>query len=203
MASCLAALTLLLGGLATSGRADLIWRIAQTTPPAGVEIPPDTLNAATFSVFIASTVNNQSLLGADFTLALSSNSGAGGRLESGSNVLLPVSSNPDGFFAGSFPGFSVSYSTLANTAVTLGTTESLLATVTLSTVGATPGSYSAVLSGLDAVDGGFNQLATSSSSTLLTSYTISAVPEPTSMALVCVAGAGLMVRFRRRSSLQG
>jgi hypothetical protein len=200
IASCVMGLVVLFTGLTGVGKADLVLRVAQTAPAGDIEIGLP--NAATFSVFLSSTVANQSFLGLDFTINLSSNTGAGGLMVAGTNELLLASSNPAGFFAGSFdaPGsFSANFSTiLLGSAITLQPTESLLATVTLSSVGATAGDYTVSLSGLDAVDGGFNQLAFSGSSTLPNSYTITAVPEPSSMLLTAIAGVGFMIRRRRR-----
>jgi hypothetical protein len=192
-------LVVLFTGLTGVGKADLVLRVAQTAPAGNIDLGLS--NAATFSVFLSSTVANQSFLGLDFTISLSSNTGAGGLMVAGTNDLLPLSSNPAGFFAGSFtaPGsFTANFSTVANNALTLQTTESLLATVTLSSVGATAGDYTVSLSQLDAIDGGFNQLAFSGTSTLSDAYSITAVPEPSSMLLTAIVGAGFMVRRRRR-----
>jgi hypothetical protein len=199
IASCVMGLVVLFTGLTGVGKADLVLRVAQTAPAGNIDLGLS--NAATFSVFLSSTVANQSFLGLDFTISLSSNTGAGGLMVAGTNDLLPLSSNPAGFFAGSFtaPGsFTANFSTVANNALTLQTTESLLATVTLSSVGATAGDYTVSLSQLDAIDGGFNQLAFSGTSTLSDAYSITAVPEPSSMLLTAIVGAGFMVRRRRR-----
>lgn len=198
IASCLVGLVLLFTGFTGVGKADLVLRVAQTSPAGDIVVGSS--NAATFSVFLSSTVANQSFLGLDFTLSLSSNTGAGGLMVAGTNDLLPLSSNPAGFFSGSFdaPGsFTANFSTIALSALTLQTTESLLATVTLSSVGATAGDYTISLSQLDAVDGVFNQLAFSGTSTLSDAYTITAVPEPSSMLLTAIVGAGFMIRRRR------
>jgi hypothetical protein len=83
--------------------------------------------------------------------------------------------------------------------MTIGTSEQLLATVTLSTVGATDGFFQATISEFEAGDAGFNDLGLATNlSTLSLNY--AAAPEPGSIALVCVAGLGAAWRYRRRNS---
>lgn len=181
-------------------RADLVFRLAQSSPSG--EIPFGSLNAATFSVFVSSTVDNQSLSGIDMTISLSSANGAGGRMVAGTNDLLPVSSNPAGWFAGSFdaPGSTeASYSTSVAPAITLpaANVESLVATVTLSTVGAAPGNYTVSLKDILALDNAFLEIPVSPSNPSLV-YTISTVPEPSAMAMAGVALAGFGCSLRRR-----
>jgi hypothetical protein len=196
---------LLAVGLTTNvSRADLIFSLEQLTPSGGANLPNGNASAGVFNILVRSTTASQAFLGADFTITLSSSTGAGGRMVSGSNELLKPGSNDAGFFAGSFaaPGaITANFSTISNSAVTLSTSASVLAKVTLSTIGATDGTYSMTLSGLDAIDSGFNQIATSSAGPL--SYTISsssAVPEPSSIALVSVVAGGMAYRLRRRKS---
>jgi hypothetical protein len=162
-------------------------------------------NAATFSIFVSSTVPNQSFLGADFNFNLSSGTGSGGRLVAGTNDLLLPS--PGGWFTDFFAppgdgtaGVFSAVITLGNPAVTIQATERLLATATLSTVGAAEGTYVASLSGLELIDGGFNPIVVSPTSTLSVNYTISAIPEPSSMALAGIALAGIGYRIRKRRS---
>ena len=196
---------LLAVGLTTNvSRADLIFSLEQLTPSGGANLPNGNVSAGVFNILVRSTTASQAFLGADFSITLSSSTGAGGRMVSGSNELLKPGSNDAGFFAGSFaaPGaITANFSTIANSAVTLSTSNSVLAKVTLSTIGATDGTYTMTLSGLDAIDSGFNQIATSSAGPL--SYTISsssAVPEPSSIALVSVVAGGMAYRLRRRKS---
>ena len=203
IASVTAMIFLAVGLMTNVGRADLVFSLEQATPSGGASLPNGNASAGVFNILVRSTTASQLFLGADFTITLSSSTGAGGRMVSGSNELLKPGSNDAGFFAGSFaaPGaISANFSTIANSAVTLSTSNSLLAKVTLSTVGATDGTYSLSLSGLDAIDSGFNQIATSSAGNL--SYTISssAVPEPSSIALVSVVAGGMAYRLRRRKS---
>jgi hypothetical protein len=199
--SCVLAVAFFAIGMLGSAKADLVFRVAQTSPPGDITV--GLANAATFSIFVSSTVPNQTFFGTDVTISLSSGTGAGGRMVAGTNDLLPASSNPAGWLAGSFdaPGATTAnYSTLANTALNLQTSESLLATVRLSTVGATAGTYTAFISDIASIDGGFNSIALSPSSTLSTTYTITAVPEPSSMALAGIALAGIGYRIRKRRS---
>ena len=189
---------------AVSSRADLILRLAQTTPTGGAPLPLNNPSAGIFSIFVSSTVANQGISGIGFRLSLSSVSGAGGTMASGT-FDLPSSglwTNPAGWMAGSFPGTTTA---VLNTAVgaggsmTIGTSEQLLATVTLSTVGATDGFFQATISEFEAGDAGFNELGLATNlSTLSLNY--AAAPEPGSIALVCVAGLGAAWRYRRRNS---
>jgi hypothetical protein len=189
-------------GAANKSYADLVLRLAQTSPSGDLIVGLN--NAATFSIFVTSTVSNQTLGGLDMTLSLSSATGACGRMVAGSNDLLPVSSNPAGWFDGTFdaPGaVEALYSTNAAPAITLPAagTESLVATVRLSTVGATEGTYSVTLKDLLALNAGFLEIPSSPASQSI-NYTISAVPEPSSMALAGVALVGFGYRLRRRRS---
>lgn len=187
----------------SSASAGLIFSIAKTSPTG--DVPPGSATAAVFGVFVRSDVPNQSFLGADFALAISSTTGAGGRYVAGTNDLLVP--GVGGFIGSPFtaPGsVAVSFSSAANTAVTLGTTDTLLATLTLSTAGADvlEGNYSMTLSGLDAIDSGFFQIATSAAGPV--NYTITAVPEPTTVVSLGMAtgivGIGIARKKLRRAA---
>ena len=180
-------------------KGDLVFSIAQSTPSSSSPLLQGESNAGVFDIFVRSTVANQSFLGCDFTLTLSRLDGTGGLFASGINVLMPDSSNPQGFIRGTFdngPRAEVLYSTIANQTLTLGTSDSLLARVVMSTVGATVGNYSMSLSELAAIDNGFNSINSSSSGTL--SYSITAVPEPTSMLLAAIGVGGVAWKSRKR-----
>lgn len=180
--------------------ADIVFTVVQKTPIGGAALPLGDTNAGLFDIFIHSTIADQSFLGCDFTLNLSSTNGTGGRMVAGLNILMPDSSNPDGFIPGTFdaPGTaSATYSTIPNQPLILDTSDTLLARVTLSTVNAIPGDYAMSLAGLDAVDGVFNQIDTSSAGEL--NYSV--VPEPTSIVLVGLGFVGLAWRARRKLSL--
>jgi hypothetical protein len=191
---------------AAAARADVIFRVAQTTPASGTNLLNGNASAGVFSIFISSTTANQSLLGVDFFVELSSPGGQGGVLVAGTNDFLTGNvSNPAGWVGDPFAGAGTTSAFYANislgAAFSIGTSETLLATVTLSTVGAVDGTYSVNLSQVVAADGAFFEIPLSPTSTLSTSYTIAAVPEPTSMALVAVVGLGALVRHRRRAKV--
>jgi hypothetical protein len=201
VATCVMMLLMAMFGGVSQCRADLVFRVAQTSPSGDILVGLS--NAATFSVFVSSTVSSQSLSGIDMTMSLSSSTGAGGRMVAGTNDLLPVSSNPAGWFPGSFdaPGATEAiFGTSAAPAITLpaANVESLLATVTLSTVGATEGTYTVSLRDILALNAAFQEIPSSPLSPSI-NYTITAVPEPSSMALAGVVIAGLGYRWRRRS----
>jgi hypothetical protein len=68
----------------------------------------------------------------------------------------------------------------------------------MTTVNADVGSYTMSLSGLDAIDGGFNQIPTSFAGDGSLSYSIAAVPEPSSMLLAAIGAGGVAWRGRKR-----
>ncbi|MCY3005352.1 MAG: PEP-CTERM sorting domain-containing protein [Planctomycetota bacterium] len=112
---------------------------------------------------------------------------------------MPDSSNPQEFIKGTFdngPRGEVLYSTIANQTLTLGTSDSLLARVVMTTVGSTVGSYSMRLSELAAIDNGFNSISSSASGPL--SYSITAVPEPSSMLLAAIGVGAAAWKSRKR-----
>ena len=180
-------------------KGDLVFSIAQSTPSSNSPLLQGESNAGVFDILVRSTAANQSFLGCDFTLTLSKLDGTGGLFASGVNVLMPDSSNPQGFIRGTFdngPRAEVLYSTIANQTLTLGTSDSLLARVVMTTVGSTVGSYSMRLSELAAIDNGFNSINSSSSGSL--AYSITAVPEPTSMLLAAIGVGGVAWKSRKR-----
>jgi hypothetical protein len=190
---------------ATATRADVIFRVAQTTPSSGTPLNGGEPSAGVFSIFISSTTANQSLLGVDFRVQLSNAGGQGGVMVAGTNDFLTGNvSNPAGWVGNPFAGAGSTdalFSTASNGApFSIGTSETLLATFTLSTVGAAEGTYSVNLSSIDAADGSFFTIPLSPTSTLSIAYLVS-VPEPTSMALVAVAGLGALVGRRRRTQV--
>jgi len=190
-----------LAGAVCDAKADLVFSLAQSTPAGGAALQQGNSSAGVFDIFIRSTVANQTFLGCDFTLTLSRADGKGGLFASGINVLMPDSSNPDGFIKGTFdqgPVSQVTFSSIPNSTLTLGTSDTLLARLTMTTVNADIGSYSMSLSGLDAIDGGFNQIPTSFAGDGTLSYSITAVPEPGSMLLAAIGAGGFVWRGRKR-----
>jgi hypothetical protein len=182
-------------------KSDLVFSLAQSTPAGGAALQQGNSTAGVFDIFIRSTTANQSFLGCDFTLTLNRADGKGGLFASGINVLMPDSSNPDGFIRGTFdqgPVSQATFSTIPNTTLTVGTTNTLLARLTMTTVNADVGSYTMSLSGLDAIDGGFNQIPTSFAGDGSLSYSIAAVPEPSSMLLAAIGAGGVAWRGRKR-----
>jgi hypothetical protein len=180
-------------------KADLVFSIAQNTPANGGALAQGVSNAGIFDIFIRSTVENQSFFGCDFTLTLDRLDGRGGLFSSGVNILMPNSSNPGGFIQGTFsngPQGQVLYSTIANQPLTLGTNDTLLAQVVMTTVGAEVGNYSMSLSELAAIDNGFNSISSTASGPL--AYSITAVPEPGSMLLAAVGVGTAAWRSRKK-----
>ncbi len=155
-------------------------------------------NTAIFSVQISSdsgTINN--LAGIDFVIqaedpTFTGNATSGGQFISGTNDFF----GPNGGFALGFPTSFQVFGANAGIGLTITSTPQTIATLTLSTVGATPGTYTMDLSGLVAVDPLFNSLPIVEETPLL--YTIAAVPEPGSLALICVATT--LFGLRRRKS---
>ncbi len=146
---------------------------------------------AVFQVLVLSDVPNQSLTGVDFTISLSSPGGAGGTFVSGTNSLLIQG----GYFPGSFPGTSATFSSAPSTVFTIGTSNTILSTVTLGTnfPAVLQGTYSVSLSGLDAVDSTSTKIPSSAQGPF--SYQV-AVPEPSSVVLMSILCLGLY-GFRR------
>lgn len=180
-------------------KADLVFSIVQSNPTNNAPLVQGESNAGVFDILIRSTVANQSFLGADFTLTLNRLDGKGGLFASGINVLMPDSGNPAGFIRGTFdngPLGQVRYSTIANQVLTLGSSDTVLARVVMTTVGADVGNYSMSLSELAAIDNGFNGISSTSSGSL--PYSITAVPEPSSMLLAAIGVGSVAWRSRRK-----
>jgi hypothetical protein len=182
----------------SSARGDIVFSVTQSSPAASGPLQLGSANAGLFEIFIRSTTPNQELLGLDFTLRLNQTNGSGGRFVSGENVLMQNSSNPAGFIPGIFGGAgttAATFSTIQNVSnITIGTSNVLLARLTLSTVNASVGNYSMSFSGLDAINYSFFQIPASSGGVL----NYSAVPEPSAMLLSLFGVSALAWRSRKQ-----
>jgi hypothetical protein len=155
-------------------------------------------STAVFDVFARSNTGNQAFGYFAFDLIVTTPAGTpltdarGGRFTNPATNLLggfgwfqfdpivPIAKF-DGQSSGSIPSF--------------GDTNTRVGTVTLATAGATPGNYLMDFREVTTLTSGFQRITSSGSPT---SFTITAVPEPSSMALLCVAGAAAWV-YRRRA----
>lgn len=174
--------------VASIGRADVIFSIAKTTPG-------DVLlgSTATFDVFARTDAGTQAFQVLTFDFVLDNTTGAGGQLTNptenflggGWAIIDPYTALYDGLSTGTFN--------------TLTTTDALLGriTVTAANPAAVIGNYTMRLANVSVtpLSGSVNASAAPP-----LSYSISAVPEPSSMALVCVLGLGAAWRYRRRVS---
>jgi len=175
--------------------AGIIYRVSQVTPTGAITIPA----TATFAVTLESDSGNQQVTGVDFTVNLSDTAKMGGVITSGSNFLFPGGAN--GFFASDFPpagsGLTADYTSFSFTPVTMTTTPTTIATFTLDTSGVdvVPGTYTISLSGLEVADASFQQVLPTTQ--VPTTYTLQAVPEPSTIAMAGLAvGGGMAVRWK-------
>ncbi len=182
---------------ASSAKAGIILTVTQTN--AG---PINLGDDAIFNLFIRSSATEITNFGGiDFAVDAADPLGsatltAGGQFTSGTSDFSPAFVDP---FQLLFPTSFQFYSGNSNgVSLTLGTTDTLLATLTLSTVGATAGSYILGLTSVAASDTSFNIIEISNSSSTGLNYSIAAVPEP-SLMFVAFSGIGLAVYRRRRS----
>ena len=184
--------------LAQFASASIVFSLIQDPSTPG----PITLgSSAVFTVQISSdsgTINN--LAGIDFVIeandpGFTGTAVAGGQFVSGTNDLF----DPNGGFALAFPSSFQVFGANAGAGLTITAAPTTLAKLTLSTTGATAGTYSMNLSSLLAVDPLFNSLPIVAASPL--AYTIiTAVPEPSSLALVGLA-LTLTCARRRKSKV--
>ena len=176
--------------------------ITFTVLKAGGNTPIQLGSTVAFSIFIApdtGTISN--LAGVDVRAsaddpALLGTITTGGRFISATSDLFPANANG---WAATFPGSVAAFganNTINGAPISAFNAQRLLGTVTLSTVGAVLGNHELRLSGLLVVD-----LAGSSTSIGVTSqpvnlnYSIVAVPEPSSFALLGLLGSTALTRF--------
>jgi len=158
-------------------------------------------NTAVFNLFISETTTPFGLEGID--VAINVESAAAGDLVSGTIVsTLGTVPYTGGWFPNTFDGLNdagtpANFS--SNTSGGFGSfsvnaVPQLFATVTLDTAGATAGTYQLTLDSILVADFGVGL----SPAAVNVSYTIQAVPEPTSIALVSLIGGAAGVRFWRK-----
>ncbi len=163
--------------------ADLILTLEQVTP-GDIQLGSD----AQFNLLIRSTSDISNLAGIDFEIDAADPLGTttsvrGGWFTSGASNFFP---NVDASVAFRIP-FPTSYAIFsANNSVgqTLGASDIVLATLTLSTLGASEGTYAMSLSNIGAVEPGFAPIPISNTSRTNLSYTVIGVPEPGNVLIV-------------------
>jgi hypothetical protein len=180
----------------TKAQADLIYSVEQI----GGANPIVVGSTAQFGIFLRTDSPAdiaQRPAGMDLFLELADQNGAAGRFTSG---VLTINGGTGGFGqsdfddGGTFIVFGASFPSIEfpNT-----TTAVEIARLTLDTTGATLGTYAISLTEFFARNSSF--AAINGSALGVPSYTIAAVPEPSSMALLgCVALGGYVIRRRRR-----
>lgn len=194
-------LTLWIIGCGQFASADIVFTLLPADP-GEIQVG----NAAIFNIYIRSEpteINN--LTGIDFTVdaddpnALLDRTAAGQFVSATSDYFPVAAIDPYRFdFPTSFVYFVGEY----EAGLSLGTSDTLLATLRLSTVGATAGTYKLGFGNLLAVTG-FDPIGVSPASTVSLDYTLTAqaIPEPSGAFLVGLglAGALAFMRDRRRA----
>ena len=160
-------------------------------------------NDALFNLYIRATpIAISNLDGIDFSVDAADPDGemtltAGGHFVSATSDFYTAIEVPNPYQI-PFPTSVALFSANANGDKNLGTTDTLLASLRLSTVGATPGTYQMGLSKLTALYTTGDRITVSDLTTSSISYTI-AVPEPSSLLFVAIAGIAAMgYRSRRK-----
>jgi hypothetical protein len=185
----------------TKAQADLIYSVEQI----GGSNPIIIGSTAQFGIFLRTDlpagnagIPAQQPAGMDLFLELADPNGAAGRFTAGS---LTITGGTGGFDQADFDagGTLVIFGSQFPAIVFPNNTTAVeIARLTLDTTGATIGTYNISLTEFFAVTAGFAQI--NGSALGVPSYTIAAVPEPSSMALLgCVALGGYVIRRRRRN----
>ena len=183
----------------TKAQADLIYSVEQI----GGSNPITIGSTAQFGLFLRTDLpaGNAGILpqqptGMDLFLELADPNGAAGRFTSGA---LTINGGTGGFDQADFDAggtFIIFGSRFPAIVFPNNTTAVEIARLTLNTTGATVGTYNIALTDFVAVNSNFTQI--NGTALGVPSYTIAAVPEPSSMALLgCVAFGGYVIRRRR------
>ncbi len=199
-------------GFCPLSRADIIFTLVQATPG-----PITVGNSMDFNLFMRAAGgvvdNSGGILSANGIAGIDFRVNAADPLELGTATLGGVftSGTSDYFPAANvplpyqipFPSSLAYFAGNNGTGLALGTTDQLVATLKLGTTGATTGTYSMGLNVVTVVDAGFAPFTISTSnSTSSIKYTITAVPEPSSLCLIGLVFSGLVAtnRFLRKKS---
>ena len=185
----------------TKAQADLIYSVEQIGGPNPITVG----STAQFGIFLRTDLPAgnagtpaQQPAGMDLFLELADPNGAAGRFTAGA---LTIAGGTGGFDQADFNAggtFIIFGSQFPAIVFPNNTTAVEIARLTLDTTGATVGTYNIALTDFFAVASNFSQINGTALS--VPSYTISptAIPEPSSMALVgCCAFGGYVIRRRR------
>lgn len=155
-------------------------------------------STAVFDVFARSTTGNQAFGFFAFDLIVTTPAGTPLTDARGGRFTNPATNLLGGFgwqFSQTNPAIALFDGQSSVSVPSFGDSNTRVGTVTLATAGATPGNYLMDFRNVVTLTTGFQSIASSGSPT---SFSITAVPEPSSMALLCVAGAAAWV-YRRRT----
>lgn len=186
----------------TKAQADLIYSVEQI----GGSNPITIGDTAEFGIFLRTDlpagnagIPSQQPAGIDLFMELADPNGVAGRFTAGA---LTINGGTGGFDQADFDAggtFIIFGSQFPAIVFPDNTTPVEIARLTLDTTGATVGTYNIALTDFFAVASNFTQI--NGSALGVPSYTIAAVPEPSSMALLgCVALGGYVIRRRRRNA---
>lgn len=187
----LVALMLVSASLQANG--DVILSAAQVNPGPIVEG-----SSSTFDIFARSTTGNQAFITFGFNLSLSTPTGTVIADERGGRFTNPATNLLGGIgwrFNQSNPALAIFDANSSGSITSFGDANVRIGSITLATPGATPGNYSMGFSLVNGLSPTLGQIVGSGQSL---SYSITAVPEPSSMALLCVAGVAAW-GYRRRA----
>lgn len=154
--------------------------------------------SAVFDIFARSTTGNQDFGFFAFDLIVSTPAGAPLTDARGGRFTNPATNLLGGFgwsFNNNNPAIALFDGQSSATIPSFGSNNTRIGSITLATPGATLGNYLMDFRNVTALTSGF---VTIPSSGLSTSFSITAVPEPSSMALLCVAGVAAW-SYRRRA----